>query len=208
MKFSNNSTHLTRSIFFLLVFFFSNYSSLAENEDFQKYAMFAQNAPKAKPAKPLKTELPLLLKPKTRIALIGNTLFDRMRNFGHFEALLQQGHPNHQLIIRNLAWSADEIDLQPRPDNFADTNQHLTAMKADLIIAAFGYNESFAGVEKIPDFEIKLREYLSSLKSSAYNGISAPNVILVSPIANENICLLYTSPSPRDGLLSRMPSSA
>ena len=25
---------------------------------------------------------------------------------------------------------------------------------------------------------------------------------------NFNICLLYTSPSPRDGLLSRMPSSA
>ena len=27
-------------------------------------------------------------------------------------------------------------------------------------------------------------------------------------IAKHNICLLYTSPSPRDGLLSRMPSSA
>ena len=26
--------------------------------------------------------------------------------------------------------------------------------------------------------------------------------------AEINICLLYTSPSPRDGLLSRMPSSA
>ena len=25
---------------------------------------------------------------------------------------------------------------------------------------------------------------------------------------NAKICLLYTSPSPRDGLLSRMPSSA
>ena len=25
---------------------------------------------------------------------------------------------------------------------------------------------------------------------------------------NEQTCLLYTSPSPRDGLLSRMPSSA
>ena len=24
----------------------------------------------------------------------------------------------------------------------------------------------------------------------------------------DNLCLLYTSPSPRDGLLSRMPSSA
>ena len=27
-------------------------------------------------------------------------------------------------------------------------------------------------------------------------------------IDNDKICLLYTSPSPRDGLLSRMPSSA
>mgnify|MGYP003324218719 CR=1 FL=1 len=26
--------------------------------------------------------------------------------------------------------------------------------------------------------------------------------------ANPQVCLLYTSPSPRDGLLSRMPSSA
>ena len=27
-------------------------------------------------------------------------------------------------------------------------------------------------------------------------------------LSNLHICLLYTSPSPRDGLLSRMPSSA
>ena len=27
-------------------------------------------------------------------------------------------------------------------------------------------------------------------------------------LSNSNTCLLYTSPSPRDGLLSRMPSSA
>ena len=29
-----------------------------------------------------------------------------------------------------------------------------------------------------------------------------------SVITGANVCLLYTSPSPRDGLLSRMPSSA
>ena len=29
-----------------------------------------------------------------------------------------------------------------------------------------------------------------------------------SSVAGFNACLLYTSPSPRDGLLSRMPSSA
>ena len=31
--------------------------------------------------------------------------------------------------------------------------------------------------------------------------------VYIEPITPE-ICLLYTSPSPRDGLLSRMPSSA
>ena len=31
------------------------------------------------------------------------------------------------------------------------------------------------------------------------------NIIIIKP---EKSCLLYTSPSPRDGLLSRMPSSA
>ena len=30
----------------------------------------------------------------------------------------------------------------------------------------------------------------------------------ILPIENSIHCLLYTSPSPRDGLLSRMPSSA
>ena len=34
------------------------------------------------------------------------------------------------------------------------------------------------------------------------------DVIHNGAIAVNNGCLLYTSPSPRDGLLSRMPSSA
>ena len=33
--------------------------------------------------------------------------------------------------------------------------------------------------------------------------IDNPDIVMLS-----SICLLYTSPSPRDGLLSRMPSSA
>ena len=36
----------------------------------------------------------------------------------------------------------------------------------------------------------------------------AGNEYLFQMQAMNNICLLYTSPSPRDGLLSRMPSSA
>ena len=37
---------------------------------------------------------------------------------------------------------------------------------------------------------------------------SLPNFFLPYATSNYTTCLLYTSPSPRDGLLSRMPSSA
>ena len=36
----------------------------------------------------------------------------------------------------------------------------------------------------------------------------APPTVEEAPRGDIHICLLYTSPSPRDGLLSRMPSSA
>ena len=39
-------------------------------------------------------------------------------------------------------------------------------------------------------------------------GIAGGVVEKEASIDMSNICLLYTSPSPRDGLLSRMPSSA
>ena len=35
-----------------------------------------------------------------------------------------------------------------------------------------------------------------------------PYRVWISEIMLQQTCLLYTSPSPRDGLLSRMPSSA
>ena len=37
---------------------------------------------------------------------------------------------------------------------------------------------------------------------------SSLNVAPPTVVARNGLCLLYTSPSPRDGLLSRMPSSA
>ena len=176
--------------YFLLTSFFSCLFIYGDDADFRKYAMFASNAERPKIVSSIITKLPLKLEKNARIALVGNTLFDRMRNYGHFEALLHQGYPNHEIVVRNLAWSADEVDLQPRPDNFADTEQHLTAMKADVIIAAFGFNESFAGPKEIPYFEDRLEKYLTSLTSKAYNGKNAPSVILISPIANENINLV------------------
>ena len=159
----------------------------AENPDFGKHAMFGKTAKRAESSEPVETKLPLKLDKGTRIGLVGNTLFDRMHGFGHLEALIQQAHPGKQLVVRNLSWAADEVDLQPRPANFADAEQHLTAMHADVVLAAFGYNESFAGKAGLSAFRERLAKYLESVKAKAYNGKSAARVVLVSPIANENV---------------------
>ena len=48
--------------------------------------------------------------------------------------------------------------------------------------------------DKDPDMNPRLRSAIQAARSAN--------------MPKDNICLLYTSPSPRDGLLSRMPSSA
>jgi len=131
------------------------------------------------------SQLPLELKPGTRIALIGNSLFDRMRDDGQFEALMHQRFAKEHLIFRNLSWSADEVALRPRPDGFGDLNQHLTEHKADVILAAFGFNESFKGEKGLAEFETLLKSFLIELKSHRYNGTSEPRIVLVSPTAAE-----------------------
>jgi plastocyanin len=130
-------------------------------------------------------QLPLELKPGTRIALIGNSLFDRMRDDGQFEALMHQRFATEKLVFRNLSWSADEVALRPRPDGFGDLNQHLAEHKADVILAAFGFNESFKGEKGLAEFETLLKAFLIELKAHRYNGTSEPNIVLVSPTAAE-----------------------
>lgn len=154
---------------------------------YERYGIYAKTAPRPAPIASVPTELPLNLQPGDRIALIGNTLFERTQLYGHFETLLQQRFAEQQPVVRNLAWSADAIDVQPRPDNFADIEQHLTHERADVVLAAFGFNESFAGPEGLPEFRRKLTDYVAALKSKSFSGRSAPRIVLVSPVANENI---------------------
>ena len=54
----------------------------------------------------------------------------------------------------------------------------------------------------------QLKELVERMKSCRY-GVAFMGMGLTMASARQlNVCLLYTSPSPRDGLLSRMPSSA
>ena len=174
-------------------------------DEFNEFGLYSDKSKKPNETSPVITKLPLKIKKGARIAYVGNTLLDRSQHFGHFESFLQRHLPTHNLVIRNFSWSADEVDIQPRPDNFASTDQHLLNHKTDIIFAAFGFNESFAGKEKIPDFKSRLKKYIQHTKTRSYNGKKGPKIILISPTPNQNLentpaadlnnekLLLYTS---------------
>lgn len=152
-----------------------------------EFALYEKSAPKAPKTAPLATTLPLKLNKGDRIAYIGNTLLERAGDYAYFEAMLHSQFKDLELSIRNLSWAADEITIQPRPGNFADLEQHLAFVKADVIFAAFGFNESFKGAEGLNKFKEDLRSYLTELKSTAFNAKTSPKIVLLSPIANENV---------------------
>ncbi len=70
---------------------------------------------------------------------------------------------------------------------FAETpDQWLTRLKADVIIAWFGYSESFAGPEGLANFKAELTAWLDHTAKQKYNNLSAPQVVLLSPMAIED----------------------
>ena len=121
------------------------------------------------------------------IAIVGNTLADRMQHFGHFETLLQSRFPGHELVVRNLGFSGDELNLRLRSAGFGSPDEHLTAVKADVVLAFFGYNESYAGAAGLPKFKQELADFIKHTLGQKYNGQAAPKLVIFSPTAHEDV---------------------
>ena len=77
----------------------------------------------------------------------------------------------------------------------------------------FIYKKLSAGLGyKLPN-DLKISGFIDREKMTGQKGKNAQTVQLSGSLKGSKFvgsltCLLYTSPSPRDGLLSRMPSSA
>lgn len=117
------------------------------------------------------------------IAILGNALPDRAQHFGWLETLLTQANADKNLTFRNLAFSGDEVHTWHRIDNFGSRDEWLTKVKADVIFAFYGFNESFKGYEAIEDFKKNLAKFLDETKAQNYSGKGAPRVVLFSPFA-------------------------
>ncbi|MFM7819115.1 MAG: dehydrogenase, partial [Verrucomicrobiota bacterium] len=145
-----------------------------------------------------------------RIVLIGNGLAERDVYFSRLETELHLRFPDQKLIVRNMGRPGDTPGFRPHPARasqwafpgavrfhpelnshfgrgfFPTPDQWLTHLKADTLLAFFGYNESFDGPTGVLNFEAELEAFVKHTLAQAYNGTAAPRLVLVSPIAFED----------------------
>lgn len=142
-----------------------------------------------------------------KIVIIGNTQAERMQYFGHWETLLHARHADKKLVVRNLGYSGDTITIRLRSQDFQDHGHTLADHQPDVILACFGFNESFAGAAGVDKFKKDLATFLADLKQlkypsqtfdrgsskpkfqdkSAPAGSKVPRIVLISPFANEDL---------------------
>lgn len=121
------------------------------------------------------------------IAILGSGLADRMQHDGWTETLLQSELKNKGVSFRNMAITGDRPDKFPRSKGFTPMTEYLRIVKADVVFAMFGYNESFAGPDKAKDHTKALVDFVEKTRGSKANGKSFPRIVLFSPIAFENL---------------------
>lgn len=85
--------------------------------------------------------------------------------------------------------------VMPVALNFEGLNQDLYDQKADMIFLCFGMNEAFKGPAGLLQFEKDLNAFIQNLQKNRYNGRSAPALVLVSPIAHEELGVNFPNPA-------------
>ncbi len=170
------------------------------------------HAPDAEPAAATSVRPQTVAPPSKneRIVLIGNGLAERDVYYSRIETELHLRYPAEELFLRNMGRPGDTPGFRPHPARnsqwafpgaekfhpelnvhhgkgfFSTPDQWLTYLRADTIVAFFGYNESFDGAKRVGNYEAELEAWVKHTLSKAYNGQAAPRVVLVSPIAYED----------------------
>ncbi|MEL6250807.1 MAG: PVC-type heme-binding CxxCH protein [Bacteroidota bacterium] len=165
----------------------------------------------------------LALKKGDHIILVGNNLGSRMMNYGFFETEMQLRYPDSALYIRNMCDGGNTPGFRPHSGreapwafpgadsfqtelanpsgsvgHFETPDEWISRHKADIILAFFGYNESFQGEAGLENFRGELDAFVKHSLSQKYNGTSAPQLALISPISFEDLSYKVDLPSGRE----------
>ena len=168
------------------------------------------------------------------LQLVGNTPLVKLNKItahipGDFYAKVEAFNPGHSSkdrIALHIIEEAERNGVLKPGDTIIETTSGNTGFSIAMVSIIKGYECILAVSSKSsPDKIDALRAmgakvYVCPANVSADDSRSYYSVakrlheemkgsVYINQYFNEsNICLLYTSPSPRDGLLSRMPSSA
>ena len=127
----------------------------------------------------------LELKKGDRVVLIGNTLAERMQHHGWLESYVQAALPKHEITFRNHGFSGDKVNSRPRNRGFINAHEYLKISKADVIIAFWGYNESY---DNDPArFTQEMEKWIAETLKQNYSGKGAPRLVICAPIMHENL---------------------
>jgi hypothetical protein len=154
----------------------------------------------------------LTIKKGAHIILVGNNLGSRMMNYGYFETELQLRYPESLLYVRNMCdggntpgfrphsgrptpWAfpgaekfQTELANDPHTEGFLEyPDAWISNHKADIIIAMFGFDESFQGAAGLENYKAELDAFIKHTLKQKYNGQSTPQLAIVSPIAFEDL---------------------
>ncbi len=165
----------------------------------------------------------LTVQPGDHIVLVGGNLGSRMSNYGHFETEMQVRYPDYKLLIRNMCDPGDTPGFRPRSarnspwafpgaqqfqDEYANPSdsqgffpsddEWLTNLKADVVLGFFGYSESEQGEAGLANFKAELAAFIQHTKAQKYNGKNAPRLVLVSPVAAEDLTDNLDVPDGKD----------
>lgn len=159
----------------------------------------------------------------THLLLIGNNLGSRMMNFGDFETEIHLRYPDSLLYIRNMCDGGNTPGFRPHAGrmspwafpgaekfqtelgtnsgsegHFETEDQWLTRLQADIILAFFGYNESFQGKQGLENYKAELDAFIKHTLSQTYNGKGPPQLVIVSPIAFEDLSDKFDLPTGKE----------
>ncbi|MCM2370062.1 PVC-type heme-binding CxxCH protein [Aporhodopirellula aestuarii] len=159
------------------------------------------------------TELPFVPREGETIVFLGNALASRMELFNSFETALHQQFADKELTFRNMGFPGHTPAFRPEAGNedpwafagaekfrpeirahygeghYPKPDEWLTIVKASTIVAFFGFNESFDGMEGVENFKNELRAFVDHTLSRSYerDATRPPRLVLATPIAMQQL---------------------
>ncbi len=135
-----------------------------------------------------------------------------MMEYGTFETEMHVRYPDSLLYIRNMSDGGNTPGFRPHSGrvspwafpgaeefqtefanksgsegHFETPDEWLSRHEADVILAFFGYNESFQGADGLENYKGELDAFIKHTLSQNYNGNASPQMAIISPIAFEDL---------------------